>query len=109
MRNQGYLGPSGEDIVAERNLMSGGYQPHHGQSIAGVRALPLDFAVSLANGCRYRTLHQVLRLRRLGVSMNKLMQMKKDDEALTPQERVAVLFARKVARDPASMTDADYE
>lgn len=71
--------------------------------------LQVSFAVSLANGCRYCTLHQVLGLRKLGVSMNKLMAMKKDDDALTPQERVAVLFARKLAKDPASMTDADYQ
>ena len=31
------------------------------------------------------------------------------DDALTPQERVAVLFARKLASDPSSMTDADYQ
>lgn len=71
--------------------------------------LQVSFAVSLANGCRYCTLHQVLGLRKLGVSMTKLMEMKKDDEALTPQELVAVLFARKLAGDPASMTDGDYE
>ena len=71
--------------------------------------LQISFAVSLANGCRYCTLHQVLGLRKLGVSMNKLMEMKKDDDALTPQERVAVLFARKLAKNPSSMTDADYE
>ena len=71
--------------------------------------LQVSFAVSLANGCRYCTLHQVLGLRKLGVSMNKLMEMKKDDDALTPQERVAVLFARKLASDPSSMTDADYQ
>jgi AhpD family alkylhydroperoxidase len=71
--------------------------------------LQVSFAVSLANGCRYCTLHQVLGLRKLGVSMSKLMQMKKDDEALTPKELVAVLFARKLAADPASMTDADYQ
>jgi len=70
--------------------------------------LQISFAVSLANGCRYCTLHQVLGLRRLGVSVAKLEQMKKDDDALTPQEKVAVLFARRLARDPASMTDADY-
>jgi hypothetical protein len=29
----------------------------------------------------------VLGLRKLGDSMNKLMEMKKDDDALTPQER----------------------
>ncbi len=71
--------------------------------------LQVSFAVSLANGCRYCTLHQVLGLRKLGVSMNKLMEMKKDDDVLTPRERVAVLFARKLARDPTSMTDADYQ
>lgn len=71
--------------------------------------LQISFAVSLANGCRYCTLHQVLGLRKLGVSPAKLMEMKKDDNALTPQELTAVVFARKLARDPASMTDADYE
>ncbi len=71
--------------------------------------LQVSFAVSLANGCRYCTLHQVLGLRKLGVSPAKLMQMKKDDTALTPQELVAVQFARKLARDPASMNDGDYE
>lgn len=71
--------------------------------------LQVSFAVSLANGCRYCTLHQVLGLRKLGVSMSKLMEMKKDDDALTPKELVAVLFARKLAAVPASMTDADYQ
>ena len=71
--------------------------------------LQVSFAVSLANGCRYCTLHQVLGLRKLGVSPAKLLEMKKDDDALTPQELVAVLFARKLAGDPGSMNDADYE
>jgi AhpD family alkylhydroperoxidase len=71
--------------------------------------LQVSFAVSLANGCRYCTLHQVLGLHKLGVSMGKLMAMKKDDDALTPHERAAVLFARKLALDPASVTDADYQ
>jgi AhpD family alkylhydroperoxidase len=70
--------------------------------------LQVSFAVSMANGCRYCTLHQVLGLRRLGVSMSKLMAMKKDDDALTPRERTAVFFARKLTRDPVSVTDADY-
>jgi len=70
--------------------------------------LQISFAVSLANGCRYCTLHQVLGLRKLGVSPAKLLEMKKDDDALTPQELTAVVFARKLARDPASMTDGDY-
>ena len=70
--------------------------------------LQVSFAVSMANGCRYCTLHQVLGLQRLGVSMSKLMAMKKDDEALTPRERTAVLFARKLTRDPVSVNDGDY-
>jgi len=70
--------------------------------------LQVSFAVSLANGCRYCTLHQVLGLRKLGVLPAKLMEMKKDDDALTPQELTAVVFARKLAHDPASMTDEDY-
>lgn len=70
--------------------------------------LQVSFAVSMANGCRYCTLHQVLGLHRLGVSVSKLMAMKKDDNALTPRERTAVLFARKLTRDPVSVTDADY-
>jgi AhpD family alkylhydroperoxidase len=71
--------------------------------------LQVSFAVSLSNGCRYCTIHQVLGLRKLGVSMSKLMQMKKNDGALTPQELVAVRFARKLSRDPSSMTIEDYE
>lgn len=70
--------------------------------------LQISFAVSMANACRYCTLHQVLGLRRLGVSMDKLMAMKKNDEALTTREHTAVVFARKLTRDPVSVTDADY-
>ena len=44
----------------------------------------------------------------LGVSPGKLLEMQKDDKALTPRELTAVIFARKLTRDPASMTDADY-
>jgi len=71
--------------------------------------LQVSFAVSTANGCRYCTLHQVLGLRRLGVSPEKLLQMQKDDSALTPRELVAVKFARQLTRDPSSVTDKDYE
>jgi AhpD family alkylhydroperoxidase len=71
--------------------------------------LHVSFAVSMANGCRYCTLHQVQGLRRLDVSPTKLMQMKKDDSALTPRELAAVVFARKLTRDPAGASDADYE
>ena len=71
--------------------------------------LQISFAVSMANGCRYCTLHQVLGLRRLGVSPAKLVAMRKDDSALTPAELVAVTFARKLTREPWSITDADYK
>ena len=70
--------------------------------------LQVSFAVSTSNGCRYCTLHQVMGLRRLGVSTGKLLQMQKDDSALTPRELTAVTFARKLTRSPASMTDDDY-
>ena len=58
--------------------------------------LQVSFAVSMANECRYCTLHQVLGLRRLGVDPGKLVAMKKDDSMLTPRELVAVQFARKL-------------
>lgn len=70
--------------------------------------LQVSFAVSMANGCRYCTLHQVQGLRRLGVDPSKLVAMKKDDANLTPRERVAVVFARKMTRDPAAVTDSDF-
>lgn len=70
--------------------------------------LQISFAVSMANGCRYCTLHQVLGLRRLGVDPAKLVAMKKDDSALTPRELTAVTFARKVTRGPATVTDEDF-
>ena len=38
--------------------------------------LQVSFAVSMANGCRYCTLHQVLGLRRLGVSPAKLVAIR---------------------------------
>lgn len=71
--------------------------------------LQISFAVSMANGCRYCTLHQVKGLRGLGVDPKKLMAMKKDDSALTPRELVAVEFARKLTKSPSSITDADFE
>jgi AhpD family alkylhydroperoxidase len=71
--------------------------------------LQVSFAVSMANQCRYCTLHQVLGLRRLGVDPAKLIAMKKDDSVLTPREKVAVVFARKLTKTPGSMTDEDYQ
>jgi AhpD family alkylhydroperoxidase len=70
--------------------------------------LQVSFAVSMANGCRYCTIHQVLFLRRLGVDPTKLLAMEKDDSALTPREKAAVVFARKLTATPWAMTDADY-
>ncbi len=70
--------------------------------------LHISFAVSMANGCRYCTLHQVLGLRRLGVDPAKLVAMKKDDSVLSPRELIAVAFARKSARAPSSITDEDF-
>jgi AhpD family alkylhydroperoxidase len=70
--------------------------------------LQISFAVSYTNGCRYCTLHQVLGLRRLGVDMKKLVAMKKDDSSLTPKELIAVEFARKLTKEPASVNDADF-
>jgi AhpD family alkylhydroperoxidase len=71
--------------------------------------LHVSFAISMANGCRYCTLHQVLGLRRLGVDPSKLMAMVKDDSALTRRELTAVTFARKITREPAKLTKSDYE
>ena len=70
--------------------------------------LQISFAVSMVNGCRYCTIHQVQGLRRLGVDPKKLLAMKKDDSALTPRELTAVEFARKLTRQPNSTTDADF-
>jgi len=77
-------------------------------SIARDIQLQISFAVSTANECRYCTLHQVLGLRRLGVDPVKLQSMRKDDSMLTPREKVAVLFARKLTDRPSGMTDADW-
>jgi alkylhydroperoxidase family enzyme len=71
--------------------------------------LQVSFAVSMANNCRYCTIHQVLGLKRLGVDVAKLVAMKKDDSALTPRELLAVSFARKLTRDPLSGSAADYD
>ncbi len=70
--------------------------------------LQVSFAVSMANGCRYCTMHQVVGLRRIGVDPTKLLAMEKDDSALTPREKTAVLFARTLTATPSAMTDADY-
>lgn len=70
--------------------------------------LHISFAVSMVNGCRYCTIHQVLGLRRLGVDVGKLVAMKKDDADLTPRELKAVEFARILTKSPTSATNADF-
>lgn len=86
-----------------------GFQNRANWTIERNIQLQISFAVSMANGCRYCTLHQVLGLRRLGVDPKKLLAMKKDDSALTPRELTAVEFARKLTTQPGSVTDADFE
>lgn len=86
-----------------------GFQNRQNWSIDRNIQLQISFAVSMVNGCRYCTIHQVQGLRRLGVDPKKLLAMKKDDSALTPRELTAVEFARKLTKSPASVTDADFE
>ncbi len=86
-----------------------GFQNRAAWTIERNIQLQISFAVSMANGCRYCTLHQVQGLRRLGVDPKKLLAMKKDDSALTPRELTAVEFARKLTEKPASVTDEDFE
>ena len=71
--------------------------------------LQVSFAVSEVNGCRYCVLHQTLGLKNSGVDIAKLVAMKKDDSALTPREKTAVDFARKLTKKPDSVTDADWK
>ena len=78
------------------------------ESVSREIKLHVSFAISMANGCRYCTLHQVLGLRRLGVDPAKLVAMAKDDSSLTQRERTAVTFARKITREPAKLTKDDY-
>jgi len=85
------------------------YGAASGESLVGREILlQVSFAVSMANGCRYCTIHQVVGLRRLGVDPTKLLAMEKDDAALTPREKKAVVFARTLTANPSSVTDADY-
>jgi AhpD family alkylhydroperoxidase len=86
-----------------------GFQNRQNWSIDRSIQLQISFAVSTVNGCRYCTLHQVQGLRRLNVDPKKLLAMKKDDSMLTPRELTAVEFARKLTRQPNSVTDGDFE
>lgn len=80
-----------------------------GNTVDRAHKLQVSFAVSMVNGCRYCTLHQVLGLRRLGVDPAKLIAMRKDDSALTPTERAAVDFARKLTKTPSELNNDDYQ
>lgn len=86
-----------------------GFQNRQNWTIDRSIQLQISFAVSMANGCRYCTLHQVQGLRRLGVDPKKLLAMKKDDATLTAKELTAVEFARKSTAAPNSITDADFD
>lgn len=79
-----------------------------GAKLSREMQLHISFAVSMANGCRYCTVHQVVGLRRLGVDVAKLIAMKKDDTALSTRELAAVTFARKLTKDPATMNERDF-
>lgn len=70
--------------------------------------LQVSLAVSTMNGCRYCVRHQVLGLRRIGVDPARLVALQKDDSALTPRERTAVLFARQVTAAPTKVSDAEW-
>ena len=69
--------------------------------------LQVSLAVSKVNGCRYCTLHQVMGLRRQGVEIGKLLAMEKSDDALAPDEKAAVDYARKLTKSPGTMTADD--
>jgi AhpD family alkylhydroperoxidase len=86
-----------------------GFQNRQNWTIDRNIQLQISFTVSMTNGCRYCTLHQVQGLRRLGVDPKKLLAMKKDDSALTARELTAVEFARKLTKEPGKVTDDDFE
>lgn len=69
--------------------------------------LQVSLAVSQANGCRYCVLHQVQGLRRQGVEIGKLLALQKSDSALSPDEKAAVDFSRKLTKTPGALTEED--
>lgn len=79
-----------------------------GAKLSREMQLQISFAVSMANGCRYCTVHQVVGLRRLGVEISKLTAMQKDDTALSARELAAVTFARKLTRTPGGFQESDF-
>lgn len=79
-----------------------------GAKLTRENQLHISFAVSMANGCRYCTVHQVVGLKRLGVDIAKLVAMQKSDSALSPLELALVTFARRLTKSPKTMQEADY-
>lgn len=86
---------------------SGKPQPPRPNSVPRSTLLQVSLAVSKLNGCRYCVLHQISGLRKQGVDVAKLVALEKSDAALNPDERAAVVFARKLTSAPASITEAD--
>ena len=86
---------------------SGKPQPPRPNSVPRSTLLQVSLAVSKLNGCRYCVLHQISGLRKQGVDVAKLVALEKSDAALAPDERAAVVFARKLTSTPASVTEAD--
>jgi AhpD family alkylhydroperoxidase len=86
---------------------SGKPQPPRPNSVPRSTLLQVSLAVSKLNGCRYCVLHQISGLRKQGVDVAKLVALEKSDAALTPDERAAVVFARKLTSAPVSVTEAD--
>jgi len=86
---------------------SGKPQPARPNSVPRSTLLQVSLAVSKLNGCRYCVLHQISGLRKQGVDVAKLVALEKSDAALAPDERAAVVFARKLTSSPVSVTEAD--
>jgi len=86
---------------------SGKQQPPRPNSVPRSTLLQVSLAVSKLNGCRYCVLHQISGLRRQGVDVAKLVALEKSDAALNPDERAAVVFARKLTAKPSGITEAD--
>ncbi|MGC4048108.1 MAG: carboxymuconolactone decarboxylase family protein [Armatimonas sp.] len=86
-----------------------GGAPPNPNAVPRTTLLQVSLAVSLVNGCRYCTLHQVQGLRRQGVEIGKLLALQKDDSVLTREEKAAVDFARKLTANPSGVTEADRQ
>lgn len=70
--------------------------------------LHVSYAVSTKNGCRYCVVHQTVGLRRTGSDNAKLQAMSQSDALLSPTEKAAVTFARKLTQNPLQVSDADF-